>query len=444
MRKSEIVAISSIMISLLIVAIKLITALITGSIIVLAEVIDSLGDVLTSSITWIGIRISSRPPDADHPYGHEKFDSLLGLLSSVILLEVEGYVIYKAVISLIGRPSPPIVTNEAIFLLLLTSIINVGRSLALWFTGGSEGVRMMQSEAINYGWDAGRTLIVVLVLMVSSEIIPWLDPLSAIIATTMVIPSTARVAYWSASDLLDRIDPSLLSKAQSLISECEEVESIRKVRARRIGKSLLIDAVVAIDPSLTAEQSQEVIRKVERRLSEELKAKDVLIMITPSGPSRESMVRNIVLKTNGVKGVHSTDFYGDRKERLSLHVIVDKEMNLKEAHKIAEEIETSLKRRLGLEEVMVHIDHVGERIEAEEVIRRVKELKDVKWVKVNSVRSEDELRLEIRVGADPNLSVKEVNKLEHDVEAILAELVPGAKASVRIVPSCEEVHGSTI
>ena len=114
------------------------------------------------------------------------------------------------------------------------------------------------------------------------------------------------------------------------------------------------------------------------------------------------------------------------------------------ASKIAEEIETSLKRRLGLEEVMVHIDHVGERIEAEEVIRRVKELKGVKWVKVNPVRSEDELRLEIRVGADPNLSVKEVNKLEHDVEAILAELVPGAKASVRIVPSCEEVHGSTI
>ncbi|MDK2384537.1 MAG: cation diffusion facilitator family transporter, partial [Candidatus Korarchaeota archaeon] len=160
MERAEGVAIASVVVSAVIVAVKLFVALVTGSMAVLGELLDSLGDILTSSVTLMGIRLSRKPPDADHPYGHAKFDSLLGLLSSIFLMEVEAYVIFRSISALLGPLIPPSVTNETLLLLTATSLVNVARSLALWRTGGSEGVRMMQSEAINYGWDAARTLVV--------------------------------------------------------------------------------------------------------------------------------------------------------------------------------------------------------------------------------------------------------------------------------------------
>ncbi|MCD6349153.1 MAG: cation transporter [Candidatus Korarchaeota archaeon] len=279
--RTEKVAIASVLISVAIVAVKLFVAAVTGSMVVLAEFLDSLGDVLTSSITWIGVRLSRRPPDADHPYGHAKFDSLLGLLSAFVLLEVEAYVIYKGIISLLGPLKPPTVTDEVLFLLVGTSVVNAGRSIALWMTGGSEGSRIMQSEAVNYGWDAARTLVVAGVLILASEA-PWIDPLAALVATTIILPSTVRVVYWSASDLLDRIDPKLLARIRSVLDSCREIKSVRRVRARRVGNSLLVDAVVEVDPSLTAERTQDILRKVEERLKMEVGAADVTIAVFAS------------------------------------------------------------------------------------------------------------------------------------------------------------------
>jgi len=433
--RAERVAIASVIISAAIVAVKLFVALVTGSMAVLGELLDSLGDILTSSVTLVGIRLSRKPPDADHPYGHAKFDSLLGLLSSIFLLEVEAYVVYRSALALLGPLTPPKVTDEALWLLAATTLVNVIRSLALWRTGGSEGVRMMQSEAINYGWDAARTLVIVGVLLISREV-PLVDPLAALVATALVMPSTLRVAYWSASDLLDRIDPRLLAKISSLLGSCREISAVRRVRARKLGKVTLVDAVVEVDPSITAERANEIIRRLEERVRAEIGPSEVMIVPLAAGRSRESVAKEVTESVEGVREAHTFEFYGERGERLHLHVVLDDDVTLRRADEIAREVESKLKGTLGVEEVLVHVDHSGEGIPLEEIKERIEELRGVKWASLEVVRSGGCVRLEIRVGADPEMRAREINRLQHDVMAVAAELAPKARVSVRVVPAC--------
>ena len=436
MERAEKVALISVSISAAIVVVKLIVAALTGSMAVLGELLDSLGDVLTSSITLVGLRLSRRPPDLDHPYGHAKFDSLLGLLSSFLLLEVEAYVVYRSSLALLSGAAPPRVSRDAVLLLASTSAVNAIRSLALWRTGGSEGLRIMQSEALNYGWDAVRTLIVAIVLLFSEKF-PLIDSLAALVAAAAVMPSTLRVAYWSASDLLDRIDPGLLARIESILRSCREVIGVRRVRARRLGGILLVDAVVEVDPSLTAEEAGRMVSRLEEMIREEVGPSEVLIVPAASGKSREDLAREVAESVEGVRRAHSPEFYGGRgEERLHLHVVLDENVTLRRADRIAREVESRLKHSLGVREALVHVDHAVKSLPIEELRRRVEELKGVRWAYVRAVNSGEEIRLEVRVGADPEMRVREVNRLQHDVMSIAAELAPQARVSVRVVPAC--------
>ncbi|MDK2464925.1 MAG: cation transporter, partial [Candidatus Korarchaeota archaeon] len=131
----------------------------------------------------------------------------MGLLTSALLLEAEAYVLFRSARSLLIGYAAPRAPAVALWALVGTSVVNVFRSAALWAVGRGEESRVLQSEALNYGWDAGRTLVVAGVLLISSRVAPWLDPASAIVVSLTVMPSTLRVAYWSATDLLDRVDP---------------------------------------------------------------------------------------------------------------------------------------------------------------------------------------------------------------------------------------------
>jgi len=282
--RGEAVAAASIAVSLAMVGVKAAAAAVTGSSVVLAEVVDSLGDVLTSTVTLLGLRISKRPPDRDHPYGHGKVDSLLGMVSSIALLEAEAYVLARGFLALLSGAPPPASPPEALAALLGTSAVNAIRSAALWSAGELEESRALRSEALNYAWDAVRTAVIAGILVESSAI-PWLDPLSAVLASALLMPSTARMAFWSACDLLDRVDPEVVEKIGRAIESVPGVTSVERIRARKVGKLILADAVVAVDPDLTAQEFCKLIREARRAVEREVGPADVLL--SPSHGAEE-------------------------------------------------------------------------------------------------------------------------------------------------------------
>ncbi|MDK2383518.1 MAG: cation transporter dimerization domain-containing protein, partial [Candidatus Korarchaeota archaeon] len=187
---------------------------------------------------------------------------------------------------------------------------------------------------------------------------------------------------------------------------------------------------------ITAERTNEIIRRIEDRIRVEIGPSEVMIVPLASGRSRESVAKEVTESVEGVREAHTFEFYGERGERLHLHVVLGDDINLKRANEIAKEVESRLKRALGVKEVIVHVDHSGEGVPLKEIRERIEELRDVRWASVETVRSGSCVRVEIRVGADPEMRAREINRLQHDVMAIAAELAPKAKVSVRVVPAC--------
>jgi len=302
--RAERAAAASIAVSVAIVAAKVFVQLVTGSVMVAAEVVDSLGDVVTSSVSLLAVRLSRRPPDVDHPYGYAKYDSLLGLLASALLFEAEAYVLFRSARSLIAGYAAPHAPTVALWALVGTSVVNVFRSAALWAVGRGEESRVLQSEALNYGWDAGRTVVVAGVLLLSSRSLPWLDPASAIAVSLAVMPSTLRVAYRSAADLLDRVDPGLVEAIRRALSSIEEVRWVGRVRARRAGRVVMVDAVVGVDPELTTEQASLVAAEAQRSVEGVVGGPcDVTLAVRPAGEGLVARAARIAEAEEGVGGV---------------------------------------------------------------------------------------------------------------------------------------------
>ncbi len=281
MRLAERVAIASLLVSLIIALTKVYIFLVTSSVVVLAETVDSLGDVLTSAIALISVRFSGVPPDEDHPYGHEKIDSLFGMLSSFLLIELEIVVLFNALTSLVKGPNPPRVDNWVLATFASLSLVNLLRSLYLWRAGEEETSRTLKSEAINYGWDSGRTILVAGLLLIAREFAPWVDPTSALVITSLVIPSTLRVFISSAKDLIDMIEPKILVEVGSVIGSIKGVRSVKYVRARRVGGKLFVDSLICVEDHMKPEDIKRMHREVRAELERRFGKVDVVLSVTP-------------------------------------------------------------------------------------------------------------------------------------------------------------------
>ncbi len=281
MRLAERVALSSLLISSFIALAKLYIFTVTSSAVVLAETIDSLGDVFTSSVALLSVRLSGVPPDEDHPYGHEKIDSLFGLVSAIFLLELEVMVIFNSVSSLLRGPEPPKVDNWVLWVFIFLSGVNLARSASLWHASRRESSRTLKSEAINYGWDSGRTLLVAGLLIIAENFAPWVDPTSALVITSLIAPSTVNLMISSAKDLIDMIEPKVLSDVSTIIGSVEGVRSVKYVRARRVGGKLFIDSLICVENHMRPEDIIKIHREITLALEKKFGEVDVVLSITP-------------------------------------------------------------------------------------------------------------------------------------------------------------------
>ncbi len=99
-------AASSVLAAVFLTAVKLIVGLATNSLGILAEATHSGLDLVAALVTWFSVRISDRPPDGEHPYGHGKIENLSALFETLLLLATCGWIIYEAVARLLLRPEP--------------------------------------------------------------------------------------------------------------------------------------------------------------------------------------------------------------------------------------------------------------------------------------------------------------------------------------------------
>lgn len=250
----------------------------------IADAAESLLDILTSTLVWAGFRVASRPPDANHPYGHGKAEPLAGL---AVALFVFGMAVWIA-LHAIDEIRTPHKTPAWWTLLVLAGVVAV----KLWYSrrmetaGDRMGSTALGVEAVHHWSDAmtsAAAFVGISIALVAGEGWETADDWAALLACAVIAANGAVIGGKALGDVMDTAAPESLEQAvRARALAVSGVRALDKCRVRKSGLSHLVDIHVLVDESLTVRQGHDIAHAVkDALLASELHVSDVSVHIEP-------------------------------------------------------------------------------------------------------------------------------------------------------------------
>lgn len=256
---------------------KLLVGLSTGSLAIVGDAIHSLTDVVNNIVAWIVIKVSSSPPDREHPYGHRKFETLavffLASLLVVLSFELAMHAITKDTTE---------VENSAWGLGVMLVVLVINIALAIWQRKWSRKLKsdLLLADATHTFSDVLTTLVIIAGWQLSAMGYVWLDRACALGVSLLVFYLAYSLFKRAFPILVDQfaLDPELLTKT---IQEVQGVREVNRVRSRWIGSEKSVDLVISVDPELSTTDSHNIATNVESLIEEEYGVSDISIHVEP-------------------------------------------------------------------------------------------------------------------------------------------------------------------
>lgn len=250
-----------------------------------ADGLNNLTDVLSSILVFVGLKISQKPADKNHPYGHWKFETIASLITSFIMCIIGIEVIKDAWNTIIQtkHESPSMFTA---IIGLISSIILFGvycYNNLLATKINSIGLKAAAKD--NYS-DALTSISTSIAIFAASLGISWLDGVMAFIVGMMILKTAYDVFSESTFQLTDGFEPEEMKEYKPLILSHPEVKSIEEMKARRYGSNIYLDLTVCMDSNLTVWRSHEITEEIELELTEHFGINFIDIHVEPHKKDR--------------------------------------------------------------------------------------------------------------------------------------------------------------
>ncbi len=275
--------------NILATAIKLVAALLTGSMSLLSEAIHSATDIVASFLAYIGVRIASVPPDERHPYGHGKVETLAGFGEAILLFLIVLYLMGEGVRRLIvGSELEHIELGLATMVLSAISSLAVGQYV--WRTGKRTGSLALLSNGqhlmVDFWTSMGVLVALGLIWLTGWTVI---DPLLAIGIALWLLRGAWRLMHNAFHELIDQSLPAEeIAKVDALVRAEPGVISYHRLRTRRSGSMRYIDLHIVVPADWSLQQAHAVADRLEKRINQELSPAHTVIHVDPYDPSRAS------------------------------------------------------------------------------------------------------------------------------------------------------------
>ncbi|WP_036646542.1 cation diffusion facilitator family transporter [Paenibacillus sp. oral taxon 786] len=279
-RKGERGAWVSIAAYLLLSAFKLISGFVFDSSALLADGFNNLTDIVASVAVLIGLKISQKPPDSDHAYGHFRAETIAALVASFIMAMVGIQVIFGAVWSLVeGVHNEPDILSAAVAIvcaLAMGGVYVYNRRLAKQINNQA----LMAAAKDNLS-DALVSAGAAVGIIGAQFGLPWLDVVAAIAVGLLICKTAWDIFRQSTHNLTDGFDERELGDLRSTIARTQGVEGIKDLKARVHGNHVLVDVVIEVDPQLTVIESHEISDWVEERMRRKQNVMHVHVHVEP-------------------------------------------------------------------------------------------------------------------------------------------------------------------
>ncbi|WP_210471217.1 cation diffusion facilitator family transporter [Sporosarcina sp. 6E9] len=274
--------------NIILTILKIVVGTIFHSPVLLADGYHNAGDVVASAAALTSMRISKRPADDDHPYGHGKAEVISSAIVAIILGVAAIYIAYESISAFFNEP------EKASIIAFITAVVSlVWKQVLYVYTiriGKKANSKGLIATAYDHLADVYASLAAVLGIGLALigdyyhiKILAYGDPIAGIIVTVLVF----KLAYVIGKEALDTlmeksVSPERLADFTTLISSIPEVKRIDRLRAREHGHYVLVDLRVGVHGELTVQEGHDIIRKIKQAIKENNHDVDeVLIHLNP-------------------------------------------------------------------------------------------------------------------------------------------------------------------
>jgi len=278
------IALVSVGLGVVLAVAKIWTGLAARSTAVVSDGFESAGDVLSSAIVYGGLLLASKPPDAEHPYGHGRYETLSGLAVGALLL-LTGFCIFWNGLTHLGEHEA--IAGFAIYPLLAAVVLKSALSYTKFRIG-----RTIASTALNADAWHDVTDLVSTAIAIAATLLSLLDParfgiadrIGAMVIGMIIFALSLRVVHGVTGQLLDTMpEPEKMAAIREVAAKVPGTLGIEKCFARRTGLRYHVDLHLEVDPEMTVRESHEVAAEVKHRLKDQLGwIADVLVHVEPA------------------------------------------------------------------------------------------------------------------------------------------------------------------
>lgn len=284
--KAKKIALISIFLNLLLAIAKILIFFFYESISLLADGFDSGLDLFASLFSFLAIKLASKPPDKEHPFGHYKYENLFSLGIALLLFSSSGIIGYQAINRLISQTSIPF----SIANIIIASISIIIKGLLVWLNliiGKQIQSQVLIATGLNFRTDVLVSVVVLISvsighLSIGSFSLFWIDPIIALLITIFIVITAINVSKESIGGLLDKSpEKEVMGEIRSIITQTAGVKEINDLRVRKIGSRISGDVSIAVDPMITVKKGHDIAHNVLRKLKSELQIIDYIIHVEP-------------------------------------------------------------------------------------------------------------------------------------------------------------------
>jgi cation diffusion facilitator family transporter len=369
---------NSVFAAVVITALKVVVGFTTSSLGILSEAAHSGLDLIAALLTYFSVRVSDKPADADHQYGHGKFENFSAFVETGLLLITCAWIVYEAVLRLFFR-RVEIEPSLAAFAVMLFSMgVDWWRSRVLGRIARKYDSQALEADALHFSTDiwSGGVVILGLILVLAGRAyhVDWLrdsDPLAALFVATAVISVSWRLARRTIDALLDAAPPGVRAQIQDAVLRVDGILELDRVRIRRAGNRYFADLSVGLARNVTFQRSGQLAEAVTEAVHRILPNADVTVQPLPRAQRSENIFDRIrAVATQKNLNVHDISVQDlDGHLHVEQHIELDERMTLKQAHDQVTELEADLRRDVPeISGILTHIESEPATIERSEAL----------------------------------------------------------------------------
>ena len=372
------VAGNSVLAAFAITILKIVVGFTTGSLGILSEAAHSGLDLIAALVTFFSVRVSDKPADADHQYGHGKVENFSAFIETGLLLLTCIWIISEAVKRLFFQ-SVEIEPSVAAFLVMLLSIVvDAWRSRSLGRIAVKYDSQALEADALHFSTDIWSSSVVILGLVVvqigRTYHVTWLskaDPVAALFVAGVVVSVSWRLARRTVDALLDAAPAGMRNQILERIQNIDGVLEVGRARIRRAGNRYFADVSVGLSRNFTFQRSEQIVDEVTAQVHQVLPNADVMVHSVPRARRSENIfdrIRAVATRNNlNVHDVSVQDLNG--RLHVEQHLELDEQLSMKHAHDEVTRLETEMRNEVPeISTILTHIESEPATIERGEQV----------------------------------------------------------------------------